>query len=135
LREPPHVAALDTTTTAEDNRTAMGRRGVRSQWRTLTNLLKILALALVALAVCQELSKSPEQRTWHGRIAGLIPYDFRLPTAARIRDRLWNPDDPRVLTERVFGVGWTINFHSLLLKSRTLMKERNLTIPEETRER
>ena len=107
---------------------------MRSQWTTLTNLLKILTVALVALAVYQELSKSPEQRTWHGKIAGLIPYDFRLPTAARIRDRLWNPDDPRILTERVFGVGWTINFHSLLLKPRTDKRGTDLRTPEETQE-
>ena len=107
---------------------------MRSQWRTLTNLLKILTVALVAVAVYEELSKPPEQRTWHGRIAGTIPYDFRLPTAARIRDRLWNPDDPRILTERVFGVGWTINFHSLLLKPRSDKGGPDLRTSEEDRE-
>jgi hypothetical protein len=37
-----------------------------------------------------------------GRFAGL-PYDFRRPTAARIRRRWWNPDDPRILTPKAFG--------------------------------
>lgn len=107
---------------------------MRSQWKTLTDLLKILTLGLAALAVYQELSKSPDQRKWHGKIAGIIPYDFRLPTVARIRDRLWNPNDPRILTERVFGIGWTINFHSLLLKPGTDSRETDLRTPEETQE-
>ncbi|HEY8045141.1 MAG TPA: hypothetical protein VIF35_12800 [Streptosporangiaceae bacterium] len=32
-----------------------------------------------------------------GTYAGL-PYDWRRPSLARVRARLWNPDDPRVLT-------------------------------------
>jgi hypothetical protein len=91
---------------------------MRSAWRTLTDLLKIAGIALVAAAVLQELGTPAEKRTWHGRIAGFIPYDFRLPTWKRVRDSLWNPDDPRILTERVFGVGWTVNFHSLLQRPR-----------------
>ncbi len=85
-----------------------------STWRTITDLIRIVTIALVAAAVLQELGKPPEKRTWHGRIASLIPYDLRLPTMARIRQRMWNPDDHRIITERVFGVGWTINFHALL---------------------
>jgi len=41
----------------------------------------------------------PEPQRRH---AGL-PYDFRRPTAARIRARAWNPDDPRILTPKTFG--------------------------------
>jgi hypothetical protein len=89
---------------------------MRGTFRTLTDVIRMVGLALVAAAVYQELSKPPEKRTWHGKIADFVPYDFRLPTAARIRQRFWNPDDPRILTEHVFGVGWAINFHTLLRK-------------------
>jgi hypothetical protein len=52
----------------------------------------------------------------HGTILG-IPYDFRIPTLSKVRGRVWNPDDPRVLTPHVFGVGWTINLPSLRKRS------------------
>ena len=53
----------------------------------------------------------------HGRILG-VPYDLRFPTPARIKERMWNPADPRVITPRVFGAGWTINFATLREKSK-----------------
>lgn len=52
----------------------------------------------------------------HGRIAG-IPFDFRRPTTARVKERIWNPGDPHVFTPRVFGIGWDINLPSLRKKS------------------
>ena len=73
-----------------------------------------LGMGLVAVAVCQELRKLPKERTWHGRIGGLVPYDFRPPTPERVREAYWNPDEPRILTDRVLGLGWAINFYSLL---------------------
>lgn len=48
-----------------------------------------------------------------GKFAG-APYDWRRPTKARMRARLWNPDDPRVLTPRVWGWGWDVNFYWLV---------------------
>ena len=42
-----------------------------------------------------------------------VPYDFRMPTIQRVRDRWWNQDDPRLLTPHVFGVGWSINLYQL----------------------
>ncbi len=72
-----------------------------------------IGMGLVAAAVYQELQKPPEERTWHGQIVGFLPYDFRLPTLERLRQAYWNPDEPRILTDRVLGVGWAINFYSL----------------------
>ncbi len=43
-----------------------------------------------------------------------VPYDWRRPTVARAKSRLWNPDEPRLLVPRVFGLGWDINFARLL---------------------
>lgn len=47
-----------------------------------------------------------------GKILG-IPYDFRFPTLARFRERMWNREDPRIFTPRVYGAGWTVNFATL----------------------
>lgn len=72
--------------------------------------VQAIGLGLLAAAVIQELRKPPELRTWHGTVAGLVPYDLRMPTAARVRERLWAPDDPNILVPQVIGVGWTLNF-------------------------
>jgi hypothetical protein len=71
--------------------------------------VKLVGAALVAAAVAQELRKPSAERTWHGRLGGFIPYDFRPPTLERFREAWWNPDDPRIFTDRVFGVGWAVN--------------------------
>ena len=76
--------------------------------------VQVATVALVVAAVVQELSKPEEQRTWHGRSLGLVPYDFRWPTLERFKEAIWNPYDRRVLTPMPLGIGWTINFFSLL---------------------
>ena len=43
-----------------------------------------------------------------------VPYDFRLPTLQRLRERVWNPEDPRIFTPRCFGVGWSVNVYQLV---------------------
>lgn len=47
-----------------------------------------------------------------GRILG-IPYDFRRPTYRRMKERMWNPEDERIVTPRTSGVGWTVNLYQL----------------------
>ena len=42
-----------------------------------------------------------------------VPYDWRAPTMARIKERTWNPNDSRVFTPHVFGWGYSINFYEL----------------------
>jgi len=64
---------------------------------------------LVGAAVAQELAKPRDERTWHGRVIGLVPYDLRPPTVGRIRAALWDNDDPSLLVPHPFGVGWTVN--------------------------
>ena len=76
------------------------------------------AVTMLALAaVAQELSKPDAERSWHGRILG-VPYDFRWPTIQRFREAYWNPDDPRIFTDRVIGVGWAVNLAQLLPRVR-----------------
>jgi len=67
-----------------------------------------VSVGFVAAALIKELQKPADQRTWHGFVASLVPYDFRVPTPDRLKDRLWNPDGP-ILSPHVFGVGWTLN--------------------------
>ncbi|HLJ66723.1 MAG TPA: DUF5808 domain-containing protein [Chloroflexota bacterium] len=42
-----------------------------------------------------------------------IPYDWRWPTWSVIKERMWNPADPRIFTPHVFGWGWSINLYQL----------------------
>lgn len=49
-----------------------------------------------------------------------MPYDWRKPTAARLRSRAWNPDDPRLFTPKTFGWGYDINTYWLIQPARYL---------------
>ena len=48
-----------------------------------------------------------------GRFLGL-PYDWRRPTWARVRDEVWNPRSRRIFTPKAFGWGYGLNLHALL---------------------
>jgi hypothetical protein len=75
----------------------------------LGRLLGAASWALTAAALVQEIRKPADQRTWTGSVAGIVPYDFRIPTVGRVRERMWSPDDERIVMPGVFGVGWTVN--------------------------
>jgi hypothetical protein len=79
--------------------------------RRARRLVRFVAFGLVVAAVATELSKPEPERTWEGRLFGVVPYDFRPPTWQRIRDAYWNPGSDRLFSDRVFGVGWAINLH------------------------
>ncbi len=85
----------------------------------MRHLAAIARIAVTAFAVATVVyafrSKQPS-----GRFLG-APYEFRVPTAARLRERLWNPDDPRILTPPVFGVGWSVNLCHLAAGARRLL--------------
>lgn len=100
-----------TDTSAETERT--GKRRRRGQ-----NPLRVLAAALTIAAIIKELRLPKEQRTWHGMLAGFVPYDFRMPTVERIKDTFWNPEG-RVIVGRAFGVGWTLNAGAVVAKVRS----------------
>jgi hypothetical protein len=73
----------------------------------------LLGVAALAGAVVTELRTPPDERTWHGTLFGVVPYDLRPPTSARLRAALWDPDNPRVLVPTACGVGWTVNVAAL----------------------
>ena len=45
-----------------------------------------------------------------------LPYDWRRPTWARIKERAWNPHDRRLLTPKSFGWGYDVNLYELLAR-------------------
>ena len=77
--------------------------------KDLWNLVKLAIWLAFFGALYQELKKPAEERTWHGKVAGVVPYDFRVPTIERIRAAYWDPQSDVVFTDRVFGVGWAVN--------------------------
>lgn len=86
----------------------------RSELDALMWLFRVALFGAVAGAIYTELRKPPEQRTWHGRLLGVVPYDFRMPTIERVRQAYWNPRSPKLFTDRVLGVGWSVNIPTLL---------------------
>ena len=52
-----------------------------------------------------------------GRFLG-IPYDWRRPTWARLKERWWNRDDHRVFTPKSYGWGYDINLPELARRLR-----------------
>lgn len=91
--------------------------------KKLGNVIRVALVAAVAAALVQELRKPPEERTWQGKVAGFVPYDFRVPTLDRLREAYWNPESPRVFTDRVFGVGWGVNFPTLYGRLKEIYQE------------
>jgi hypothetical protein len=80
-------------------------------------LIATVAMAVTAAAVVKELRTPRDERTWHGKLAGAVPYDFRKPTPSRVRNRWWNPSGP-LLSPRVFGVGWDLNVGRVAAEAR-----------------
>lgn len=80
----------------------------------------IVAALVLGAVIMKELRKSPGERTWHGKL-GIVPYDLRPPTLARVRSTFWNPDDRRVVVPHAYGVGWTINVAALVNRVRRLV--------------
>jgi hypothetical protein len=97
-------------------------------------LVEATALTVTLVAVCQELEKPAEERTWTGKV-GPVPYDFRIPTSARLKETFWNEYDSRIVMPSVFGVGWTINFFALLEKCHLVgqaLSEEDYLMPTES---
>lgn len=78
----------------------------------------MVMLAGTIAALVKELRLPKKDRTWHGSIGGVMPYDFRKPTLERARQRMWAPDSRYILSARLFGAGWTPNFGRLFALAR-----------------
>jgi hypothetical protein len=42
-----------------------------------------------------------------------LPYDWRRPTARRMRAEIWNTDDPRLFVPKSFGWGYGVNLGAI----------------------
>lgn len=87
---------------------------VRNELGALVWLLRTALLGAVVGAVWVELRKPPEERTWNGKLLGVVPYDFRVPTLEGLRQAYWNPRSPKIFTPRPLGVGWAVNIPTVL---------------------
>jgi hypothetical protein len=81
--------------------------------KLMGRLIRLAIVIVLVQALRDQLSRPPEERTWVGRV-GPVPYDFRPPTMERLQQAYWNPDSDQLFTDRVFGIGWAINFAQLL---------------------
>ena len=80
-----------------------------SSRRSPRHVLGLVGLALMVMAVVQELRKPSAERSWHGEVLGFVPYDLRPPTVSRFRASVWQPESERWLLPRSVGVGWSPN--------------------------
>jgi len=87
---------------------------VRNELGALVWLLRTALLGAVVGAVWVELRKPPEERTWNGKLLGVVPYDLRVPTLEGLRQAYWNPRSPKIFTPRPLGVGWAVNIPTVL---------------------
>ena len=81
-----------------------------SSLRRVRRLAGMASLGLMVVAISQEMSKPEDERTWSGKVWGIVPYDFRPPTWDRVREAYWDPSNPSLFTPALLGVGWTMNF-------------------------
>ncbi len=72
--------------------------------------LRLVGTAFLVAALVTEMQKDPSERTGHGKVAGLVPYDFRPPTLEKLRLSVWDEGSDRIITPTAFGAGWGINF-------------------------
>ena len=86
----------------------------RGELDALIWLARTAVIGAVLGAIYVELRKAPEERTWNGRLLGVVPYDFRLPSVEKLRQAYWNPHSPKLFTDRPLGVGWSINIPTVL---------------------
>ena len=74
----------------------------------IRGLLKIATSAFTVAVVVHAVTYKKS----HGKFLG-VPFEFRVPTVNRVRKRWWNPEDPRIFTPHVFGVGWSLNVYQV----------------------
>ena len=61
------------------------------------NVVLVIGAGLLGAAIVEELLKSADERTWEGRIGGLIPYDLRLATPDGFRQARERPEEARIV--------------------------------------
>jgi hypothetical protein len=97
---------------------------LRSELDSLGWIIRMAAVVAVAGALYKEMRLPPGERTWHGRLLGFVPYDFRMPTPAKLMRSWWNPGSDRVISDMPFGVGWSVNLAALADKAQQARADR-----------
>ncbi len=83
------------------------------------SLIRTAGFVLIVAAIVDQMRRPADERTWTGNVL-VFPYDFRMPTMNRIMERFWNPDDERLFTPHVFGVGWSINLYQVVKRFKAM---------------
>ena len=86
----------------------------------MSGLIRLALLVVVAGVVYAEVRKGPGDERLHGKSLGFVPYDLRPPALAQMARTYWDPNDPRVLTGRVSGIGWGVNLAAVVKRIRAL---------------
>jgi hypothetical protein len=73
-------------------------------------------------ALGREFSKPAAERTWQGKVWQGVPYDFRHPSWARVREHMWAADRPGLIAPTVFGVGWTLSLGRAYARLRSIVR-------------
>ena len=94
----------------------------RGMGRGLGKAIRLAAFSLFALAMAKEMSQPEEARTWEGTVMG-VPYNFRPPTAGRLKDAWWNKD-AGLITRMPWGMGWTLNARRAVTVGRRMLETR-----------
>ena len=89
-------------------------RTVRDEIDALLWIIRTAVLAALVAAIWRELGKPPAERTWNGRLLGVVPYDLRVPTFSRLRDSYFNTRSSALFTAQPVGVGWSVNIAAVL---------------------
>jgi hypothetical protein len=89
-------------------------RTVHDEINALLWIIRTAVLAALVAAIWRELGKPPTERTWNGRLLGVVPYDLRVPTLSRLRDSYFNTRSPALFTSQPVGVGWSVNIAAVL---------------------
>ena len=76
--------------------------------KKISDILRLVTTAFTTATIVYAIRTKQSS----GRLLN-VPYDFRFPTIQRVKERWWNPDDSRVFTPHVFGVGWSLNLYQL----------------------
>lgn len=74
------------------------------------------------------MTADPNRPREPARTFARLEYDFRRPTVGRLKHRMWNPDDPRLLTPKAFGWGLDANLYWLAHPGRWLRGRRSSAV-------
>lgn len=64
-------------------------------------------------------ASDPDSAAFQAKL-GPAPVEFRGATSPLVRSRIWDPNNPAILTSHLFGIGWSVNLGAVAVKLRLL---------------